>query len=75
VLAGEFVSELQRNLDFEIANQDPDGSWGPSWSWKDRFPEAWAIAEREWRGVLTLETLISLRAYSRIEEASLVTSP
>ena len=53
-------------LDWILERQAEDGAWNPSWTWFGRYPEVWARAEREWRGVLTLETLLSLRAYGRL---------
>ena len=65
-LAKALAPDVERNLDYQIAHQQADGSWAPAWSW-NAYPEAWAIAERTWRGHLTLEALRSLRAYGRIE--------
>lgn len=59
--------DLQRNLDYLIEKQKADGYWEPSWSWGDSYPEAWQQAREEWRGVLTLDALTSLRAYGRLE--------
>jgi hypothetical protein len=57
---------LPQNLDWVIETQEPDGSWSPTWSWFGRYPDHWPQAERDWRGVLTLERLEWLRAYDRI---------
>jgi hypothetical protein len=57
---------LERNLDFEIESQAPDGSWRPSWSWADAYPEAWSVAAVEWAGALTVGMLRSLKAFGRI---------
>jgi hypothetical protein len=65
-LAGLFPDALALNLDWEIEQQQPDGSWLPNWSWRGEYPEHWEIAKREWQGVLTLERLLSLRAYGRL---------
>ena len=59
--------EVQRNLDYEIERQETDGSWAPNWSWGGAFPEAWQNSEKEWRGVLTLKTLKTLRNFDRLE--------
>jgi hypothetical protein len=61
---------VQENLDFEIEHQNRDGSWSPTWSWGTAYPESWKEAEREWRGILTLAILRSLRDYDRIEGCS-----
>ncbi len=62
---------LQANLDFRIENQNQDGSWSPNWSWYGMFPEAWAQAEQEWKGKLTLTTLECLRNFGRLEKDTL----
>lgn len=56
------------NLDYEIEEQEHDGSWRPTWSWGDRYPGAWAEAKREWTGVLTLEKLLILNRFHRIRK-------
>ena len=66
VLAKPLAADVERNLDYEITHQNDDGSWSPNWSWNGAYPEAWATAEREWRGHLTLNTLRSLAAYGRL---------
>jgi hypothetical protein len=58
---------VARNLDFEIEHQSPDGSWRPNWTWYGTYAETWPIAEQEWSGVLTLQTLQTLRAFVRLE--------
>jgi hypothetical protein len=57
---------VDENLDYLIETQHEDGSWSPTWSWGDTYPEEWAKARREWQGVLTLEALFWLRRYDRI---------
>ena len=58
---------VNANLDFEIDAQQPDGSWTPSWSWGDSFPEAWESAREEWSGILTLDTLTQLKRFHRMD--------
>ena len=58
---------IDANLDYEIARQTAGDSWAPNWSWAFMDAGAWAAAEREWRGVLTLKKLLTLKAYGRIE--------
>lgn len=58
---------LPDNLDFVIGSQTEDGSWSPTWSWFGAYPDRWPQAERDWRGVLTLERLEWLHAYDRIQ--------
>jgi len=61
------ASAVERNLDYEIDNQSEDGSWLPNWNWYGAFPEAWPAAEKEWRSVLTIQTLETLQAFGRVE--------
>ena len=55
------------NLDYEVASQNEDGSWPLTWSWGNAFPEAWRRARREWEGIMTLEKLMLLQRFGRIE--------
>ena len=55
------------NLDYELASQNTDGSWTPTWTWDDTYPEEWAKAKVEWSGVITLEKLLMLKRFGRIE--------
>jgi hypothetical protein len=66
---GESLSDaISRNLDFVIQQQTPDGSWSPTWSWGDLYPEEWLEARHDWTGWLTVENLIRLKAYGRLPE-------
>ncbi len=63
-----FSDAIEANLDQLIATQGEDGAWHPTWSWSStEVPTAWDTAEQAWKGVLTLENLLTLRAYGRIE--------
>jgi hypothetical protein len=57
--------DLQRNLDYKIDCQTSEGTWEPTWTWGDFYPQMWKQAKLEWRGHLTLETLTSLHAFGR----------
>ncbi len=59
-----FPDAIERNLDYEIKRQQPDGSWPTTWSWPG---DAWQDAERDWKGVLTLRTLLTLSNYDRLD--------
>lgn len=61
-----FPEAIQANLDYLIATQGTDGAWSPTWSWAPLNAAAWAKAEREWKGVLTLATLRELDAWGRV---------
>ena len=60
---------MARRLDMEIERQSDDGSWEPTWAW-GQYEDAWQVARREWQGHLTLQTLLGLRAYGRIDGIS-----
>ena len=57
---------LDENLALLAACQGEDGAWPTRWSWADQYPEAWNSAEREWKGVLTLDALRTLQAFGRL---------
>lgn len=61
---------LNANLDFEITRQHENGQWDPSWDWGPQRRAGWELAKPDWQGVLTLQTLLTLRAYDRIETAA-----
>lgn len=55
------------NLDYEIQEQQSNGAWRPTWSWDERYPNIWEVAKKEWTGVITLEKLLTLKRFDRIE--------
>ncbi len=69
--SSQFMAHLDEpvaaNLDYEITSQNEDGSWSPTWSWGSVFPDAWEQARREWSGIITVEKLLLLKAFRRIE--------
>jgi hypothetical protein len=65
-LADVLSASMARRLDTEIERQSDDGSWEPTWAW-GQYEDAWQVARRDWQGHLTLQTLVGLRAYGRIE--------
>jgi hypothetical protein len=62
-LAALLAEDVQRNLDYEIEAQGPDGAWGPNWSWSG---DAWPQAERDWKGYITVHMLMTLHAFGRL---------
>jgi len=67
LVADILAESLQDHLDYQIAHQTSEGTWEPTWTWGEAYPEVWEQAKREWRGVLTLDTLVSLDAFGRID--------
>jgi hypothetical protein len=66
-LVARLHDAISYNLDYVIENQRADGSWRPTWTWGDTYPQAWLEAERQWSGVITLEQLLKLRKFGRLE--------
>ncbi len=64
--AGRLAEAVEANLDYLIDEQSDDGGWWPTWDW-GRDDEAWARQRVAWAGVLTLDALLRLRAYDRID--------
>jgi len=63
----ELLAEpLAANLDWLISQQGADGAWAPSWSWFGMYDEAWPVAERAWKGILTVKALGRLQAFGRL---------
>jgi hypothetical protein len=65
-VANLLVKDLQIYLDYLINQQTPEGSWEPTWNWGESFPDDWGKAQQEWRGILTFDTLVSLKVYGRL---------
>lgn len=66
-LADFFGPAIDENLDYLIERQGADGSWSPTWSWGNTFPEAWKEAEREIKVQLTLRHLQQLQQFGRLD--------
>ena len=54
------ADEITANLDALVAEQRPDGGWPISW------PALSPGCELEWRGWVTLDALLTLRANGRL---------
>ena len=61
--------EIEAHLEFFIAAQSPEGTWDPTWPYV--YPSDWCEAHTEWRGILTLEALTTLRSYGRLADGDL----
>jgi hypothetical protein len=68
-LFAELADSVNLHLDFEIDQQQPDGSWHPFWTW-GRYEAEWETAKIEWQGHLTVKTLRALKAHGRIAPGS-----
>ena len=65
-LAEVLSTPMINRLDKEIERQGEDGSWVPTWHW-GQYEEAWQHAKIEWKGHLTLYTMLALQAHGRID--------
>ena len=62
------ADDLQVYLDYMVDQQTFDGAWEPTWHWGENYPDDWVQAKKEWRGILTLDALIALRAFDRLAD-------
>jgi hypothetical protein len=67
-LAAVLGEEMPGSLTYEVEHQAEEGCWTPYWTWQGRYPDQWAVAEREWKGILTLQMLEALRAWDRLAD-------
>lgn len=61
---------IEKNLNYVIERIKKFGFNPPTWKWsseKENFKKSWEVAEREWTGVLTYESLKMLKQFNRIE--------
>ncbi|GAA1414544.1 hypothetical protein GCM10009662_61150 [Catellatospora coxensis] len=59
-------SSIAANLDYLLDRQLPDGSWPLTWSWAEVDADAWLLAERDAKGIVAVDRLLTLRAYGRL---------
>ena len=57
---------IDNNLDYLVNNLEKDGRIFPTWEWDDYLNE-WENARKEWIGDLTLNAMLSLKKFNRIE--------
>lgn len=60
-------SDLNTNLDYVIELIESKGHIAPTWKWTE-FESEWEVAKREWTGKLTLDHLLLLKRFNRIED-------
>lgn len=57
---------IDKNLDYLIAELEGNKKILPTWEWDDYLDE-WKVVKTEWMGNLTLEALLFLRKFNRLE--------
>jgi hypothetical protein len=62
----KYKNMLPLELDLLVETQGEDGAWEPNWTWY-QYDEVWPLAKEEWKGILTLNALRTLRNFKRIE--------
>ncbi|MEM7030370.1 MAG: hypothetical protein AAF629_12440 [Chloroflexota bacterium] len=64
----DLADAVEANLDHVIQAQADDGSWPPTWSWGDQYPDAWTVAKQAWAGHRTVNILKTLQRFGRLPE-------
>lgn len=57
---------IDNNLDYLVNILERDGKIFPTWQWDD-YLDQWGIAKVEWIGDLTLDAMLLLKKFNRIE--------
>ncbi|MBD3363260.1 hypothetical protein GF362_06075 [Candidatus Dojkabacteria bacterium] len=58
---------VDKNLDFLIKSIENNKAWFPTWSW-GQYEKDWEKARMEWTGKITVDNLIILKKFGRIED-------
>ncbi|KGX87182.1 prenyltransferase/squalene oxidase repeat-containing protein [Pontibacillus litoralis] len=58
--------KVEDNLDFFVEKLEEQSCISPTWAWTD-YLATWEKAKKEWTGILTLGTLLSLRTFNRLD--------
>ncbi|QJD87226.1 hypothetical protein [Cohnella herbarum] len=62
----KYEAVIPGDLDQMIESQGADGTWLPNWTW-GRFEDEWETAKTEWQGIITLNSLRTLRRFGRLD--------
>lgn len=57
---------LAANAELWARQQLPDGSWPIAWDWAFIDADAWAQAEKDWKGKLIVDKLVALKAFGQL---------
>ncbi|AVV58547.1 hypothetical protein C7121_21710 [Paenibacillus glucanolyticus] len=63
----KYKEVIPQDLDGIIDGQEEDGAWAVNWSW-GCYEEEWEKAKEEWKGVITLGSLLSLKSFNRLND-------
>lgn len=53
---------IRDNIEHLLVEQQKDGAWHPVWNW-GQHEEEWEQAKEEWKGILTLDAIRSLKRF------------
>lgn len=70
LLFEEFSDLIQLELDMIIDSQGVNGEWNPSWEW-GTYPEVWKEVKVELSGLITVNNLILLNKFGRLDSRRL----
>lgn len=57
---------IDKNLDYFVVKLEENKKMLPTWEWDDYLDE-WKIAKEEWIGILSLEALLALKKFNRLQ--------
>lgn len=57
---------VEMELDYVLANRNPEGIWSLNWSWAG-YEREFAVSENWWKAGIALEKLLFLRAFGRLD--------
>lgn len=62
----QYADVVQKNVEHLASKQTESGCWEPTWTWGGLHEELWEQAKVEWSGRLTVDHLLTLRAFDRL---------
>jgi hypothetical protein len=62
----DFKDLAKKEAEMILKQRNPEGIWDITWTW-DQYPEAFAIAKRDWQSNLIIEYLKILKAYNILD--------
>lgn len=62
----KYKDVIPQDLDGIIDGQEEDGAWAVNWSW-GRYEDEWEKAKEEWKGIITLSSLLTLKSFNRLQ--------
>lgn len=57
---------VDKNIEFFINELSDEGTWDITWDWEG-YPKQFAVARRQWQGILAVERYKILKAFNKVE--------